>query len=96
MLEDKCNILKLIKNNQSNFSPDNIVDWLIEGFKSELMSQNDEKLIKMAFSKNPTQQQLDDILKDWDIEVKGSAKSLMLSYFMKLYPNLYYPDYVGP
>jgi hypothetical protein len=96
MLEDNFNILTLIKNNQGKFSLDNISDLLIEGFKNELMSKNDENLINMIFEQNPKQKELNSFLEKWDIEVAGGAKALMLSYFMKLHPELEYSEYVGP
>lgn len=96
MLEDKFNILTLVKNSNGNFSLDNIVDLLIEGFKTELMSPNDKNLIDMIFSLEPTQENLDLFLKKWDIEVAGGAKALMLAYFMKLHPELKFSEYVGP
>lgn len=96
MLEDKYNVLSLIKTNNGNVSPDNISDLLIENFKNELMHPNDELLLNMIFSESPTQEELDKFLEKWDIEVAGGAKALMLSYFMKLHPQLNFSEYTGP
>lgn len=96
MLEDKYNILNLIRENHGVLPLDNIADLLIEGFKSELMSDKDKNLINMIFSSNPTQEKLDTFLEKWDIEAVGSAKALMLAYFMKMHPELNFSEYVGP
>jgi hypothetical protein len=96
MGQNTFNILDLIKSNQEKFSFDNIVELLIEGFKNELMSENDKNLLKMIFSQNPNQSNLNSFLEKWDIEVAGSAKSLMLAYFMKLHPELVFPEYSAP
>lgn len=96
MLEDKYNILNIIRENHGVLPLDNIADLLIEGFKSELMSDKDKNLINMIFSSNPTQEKLDDFLAKWDIEAVGSAKALMLAYFMKMHPELNFSEYVGP
>ena len=96
MLEDKYNILNIIRENHGVLPLDNIADLLIEGFKSELMSDKDKNLINMIFSSNPTQEKLDTFLEKWDIEAVGSAKALMLAYFMKMHPELNFSEYVGP
>ncbi len=96
MLEDKYNILSIIRENHGVLPLDNIADLLIEGFKSELMSDKDKNLINMIFSSNPTQEKLDTFLEKWDIEAVGSAKALMLAYFMKMHPELNFSEYVGP
>ncbi len=96
MIEDKYNILDIIRKNQGILSLDNIADLLIEGFKSELMNDNDRNLINMIFSSNPTQEKLDLFLQKWDIEAVGGSKALMLAYFMKLHPELKFSEYVGP
>lgn len=96
MLEDKYNILNIIRENHGILPLDNIADLLIEGFKSELMNDKDKNLINMIFSSNPTQEKLDTFLEKWDIEAVGSAKALMLAYFMKMHSELNFPEYVGP
>ena len=96
MLEDEFNILQLAKKENIKLNYENIIEILIDGFKNELMSKNDQNLIKMAFCDNPTQNDLDTFLNKWDIEVAGGAKSLMLAYFMKLHSELNFPEYVGP
>lgn len=61
-----------------------------------VIDESDRKLIKIIFSNNPTQSDLDKFLEDWDIEAEGSQKALLLSYFMKAHPELSFPTYVGP
>lgn len=73
-----------------------ITDALIENFYNEILSIEERRLLELAFSPNPSQEDLDSLLKVWDIEVKGAAKSLMLSYFMKRHPGLKFTSYEGP
>ena len=73
-----------------------ITDALIENFFHEILSKSDRELLQIAFCKNPNQEELDRLLKDFDIEVKGSNKSLMLAYLMKRRPELKFTEYEGP
>ena len=73
-----------------------ITDALIENFYKEVMKPEDRKLLELFFTPNPTQEELNALLKIWDIEVKGGAKALMLAYFMKQHPNLQFTAYEGP
>jgi len=96
VLEDKYNVLTLVKNNNGQVSVDSVVDLLVENFKNELVTEKDEKLLNMIFSPNPSQKDLDEFLNNWDIEAAGSHKSIMLSYFMKMHPELKFCEYAGP
>lgn len=73
-----------------------IVSDLVNKFYSEIVKPDDQKLFDIAFSKNPTQEDLNKFLKTWDIEVYGSGKSLMLSYLMKMHPSLKFSEYEAP
>ncbi len=74
----------------------NITDALIENFYNEILKDNEKKLLKLAFSNRVIQEDLDELLKIWDIEVKGSAKSLMLAYIMKMHPDMKFTAYEEP
>lgn len=69
---------------------------LIDSYKHNLLTDNDLKLLGLIFSDNPTQEELDTFLKDYDIEVAGGYKALMLSYFMRMYPELNFSKYESP
>lgn len=69
---------------------------LIEHFKHNLLTENDLNLLSLIFSESPTQQELDDFLKKYDIEVAGGYKALMLSYFMRMHPDLNFSKYETP
>lgn len=73
-----------------------ITDALIENFYREIMKPEERRLLQMAFEENPSQKELDKLLNIWDIEVKGSNKSLLLSYVMKRHPELKFTNYEGP
>lgn len=69
---------------------------LMGRIRSELMTEQDVRLLRMTLSSNPTQEELDGFLAGWDLESEGASKSLLLSYFMKAHPELSIPDYFGP
>lgn len=96
MIEDKFNILKILRENNGLINITKLMDMITGGFKSELLAKNDELLLKFIFSKNISQADLDNFLEQWDIEVAGGHKALMLAYFMKMHPELKYSDYVEP
>lgn len=73
-----------------------ITDALIENFYNEILTLGEKELLKLAFCKNPTQEELNELLKDWDIEVKGGSKSLMLAYFIKRHSELKFTSYEEP
>lgn len=73
-----------------------ITDALIENFYREIMKPEERRFLQMAFEENPSQKELDKLLNIWDIEVKGSNKSLLLSYVMKRHPELKFTNYEGP
>lgn len=68
-------------------------DKLISKYISSLLTTNDLKLLELIFKKEPTQEELDVFLSTYDIEVAGGYKALMLSYFMKMHPNLNFTQY---
>jgi len=69
---------------------------VIEAFYSELVSPEDQKLFDLTFAKKIEQKQLDEFLKEWDIEKFGERKSMMLSYVMKANPQLQFSIYEKP
>lgn len=69
---------------------------IIEAFYNELVSKEDQRLLELAFAKKIEQSQLDQFLKDWDIEKFSGGKSLMLSYVMKTNPQLKFSTYEKP
>lgn len=78
-----------------NYSSDT-ANSVIEAFYSELVSREDPKLFDLTFAKKIEQKQLDEFLKEWDIEKFGERKSMMLSYVMKANPQLQFSIYEKP
>lgn len=64
--------------------------------RADLMTEKDVRLLRMTLSKDPSQKELEEFLKTWDLETEGSSKSLLLSYFMKAHPELKLPEYYAP
>lgn len=73
-----------------------LIDELVEVFYKEIVSEDDQKLLNLAFAENVTQNQIDKFLDEWDIEKFGSNKALMVSYVMKQHPELRFSAYAGP
>ncbi|MGN1153328.1 MAG: hypothetical protein ACI4S3_04810, partial [Candidatus Gastranaerophilaceae bacterium] len=89
-LENK--ILDIVSTSD-DLSVNSVIKRLTDTFSNEFLSEKDKMLLELTFSKNPTQKDLDEFLKKWDIEATGSNKSLMLAYFMKLHPQLKFTNY---
>ena len=71
-------------------------DRIVARFKNMFITSSDEKLLNLYFKENPTQEDLDKFLTEWDIEREGGHKALLLAYFMKKHPEFVFPQYVGP
>ncbi len=69
-----------------------VIDRLYKNFVTE----ENQKLLDLVFSQNPTQEELDKFLDIWDIEAKNGHINLMLSYLMKEHPELKFRDYEAP
>jgi hypothetical protein len=69
---------------------------IVDVFYNDLVSKEDQKLLELTFAKKIEQTQLDEFLKNWDIEKFGERKSMMLSYVMKTNPELKFPMYEKP
>lgn len=84
--------------NKTGYLKDNIsiTDALIENFYNEILTKEEKALLKLVFQDEPSQEELDEVLKTWDIEVKGGHKSLLLAYLMKIHPCLKFSDYEKP
>lgn len=85
----------LIRNNPK-IGEFELVDELVETFYGEIVSQDDQKLLNLAFCEKVEQSQIDKFLEEWDIERFGGNKALMLAYVMKQHPDLNFSDYAGP
>lgn len=73
-----------------------ITDALIENFYNEILTAEEKDLLEISFKTNPTQEELNELLKKWDIEKKDASKSLMLAYFIKMHPHLRFTSYEEP
>jgi hypothetical protein len=86
--------MKTIKN-LKYYTPD-VANLIVDYFYKELVSKEDQKLLNITFAKKIEQSDLDEFLKDWDIEKFGERKSMMLSYVMKTNPELQFSNYEKP
>ena len=92
---DKYEISRFIRDNRS-ISTDYIANSIVEEFKTEMVPKEDIELLKLVFDKNPSQQDFDEFIKNWDIEVEGGNHSLLLAYFIKMHPQIKVPEYSAP
>ena len=88
--------LDAVKNSEYFNENTTITDALIEYFYNDIMSEGEKKLMRLVFTKSPKQEELDNLLKLWDIEARVSQKSLLLAYIQKRYPELLFTLYEGP
>lgn len=88
-MEDCCTAMKA-------YNIEQISNNLIDKYISELLTGNDLKLLHLFFLKEPTQNDLDEFLKSYDIETVNGYRALMLSYFMKMHPELNFTNYETP
>jgi hypothetical protein len=73
------------------------LDFLINIISNVAMGDYDRKLLNLIFSAKPKQEDLDNFLKEFDIElISGTERILMLAYFKKYHPDLIFPEYSGP
>ena len=74
----------------------NVVKKLIIKFYQDLLTDSDKSLLKLIFSKNPSQSDLNTFLKSWSIDTAGQGKPILLAYFMKDHPYLTFPKSEEP
>ena len=94
--DDSFNILHIFKEQNGAFDLGTLIEAVFNDIKNELLTSSDVSLLNLVFSKQPTQEALNKCLENFDIEVAGGHKSLMLAYFMKMHPELNFPPYVLP
>ena len=73
-----------------------VVDALVERFYQEIVTEDNQKLLDLAFNENLQQSDLDAFMKDWDIEENTGNKAIMVAYLMKERPDLKFPESVKP
>ena len=96
MIEDNYNILQTIKESNSYINIEKLANDISANLQKDILTDSDKTLLNLVFSENPKQEDLNNCLKNYDIEVVGAHKALMLAYFMKMHPDLKYSDYVAP
>lgn len=96
MIIANCNRSHKLKNNKKTKYSENIRNFIFESFKTEIFNKPEELLLNLIFAKEITQNDLDEFLEKWDIEVMGGHKAILLSYFMKTHPDLKFSDYFAP
>ena len=73
-----------------------ITKTLVDKFYSNLIKPSDKTLIDFAFSERVEQSDVDEFIKNWDIEEAGGTKALLLSYMIKEQPHIKFSQYEAP
>lgn len=94
MLENAYGILKKTQEQTPTATVE--VDALIDNFIREFLTEKDKRLLNFVFKKSVSQEELNAVLGDWDIEAEKGNKILMIAYFMKMHPEVKFSDYTGP
>ena len=73
-----------------------MIELLVEKFYQEIVTEDNQKLLDLAFNENLQQADLDAFMQDWDIEENTGNKAIMVAYLMKERPDLHFPEAVKP
>ena len=68
---------------------------ILNRITQETLSKADKELLSLSLSE-PSQQRLDNFLAGWDIEAAPIAEPILLSYLMKMHPELVFPESIRP
>ena len=96
MIKEIKSITNLQNQNNKTVNIDNLINIIVEKLKKEILDEPDRILLDLVYKENPTQEDLDNCLNNYDIEVVGAHKALMLAYFMKMHPELKFSKYAEP
>lgn len=69
---------------------------ILDRIVRETLSSDKLELLRLSFSGEPSQQRLDGFLAGWDIEKAPIAEPMLLSYLMKMHPELSFPEAIRP
>ncbi|MCL2028953.1 MAG: nucleotidyltransferase family protein, partial [Deltaproteobacteria bacterium] len=73
-----------------------ITERVVRRQYQQYVMERDRVLLDLVFNSALTQKELDEAMEVCDIDVLGAAKSLMLSYIMRDFPEFKFPDYAAP
>lgn len=77
---------------EMNFKTKNVVNKLIKRFFDELLLKNDENLLKLTFSKNVSQEDVNLLLSSYDKEDLNGTHFLLIDYLQKEHGNIDIPE----
>ena len=69
---------------------------ILNSIAQETLSKAALELLRLSLSGDPSQQELDDFLAGWDIEAAPIAEPILMSYVMKMHPELVFPEAIRP
>lgn len=78
------------------YTTETAYEYAINSVYKLIISDDEQRLIDLAFNPHLTQNQLDAFLQNWDIECYGAQKALLLAYVQKKCPELDFGEYTGP
>lgn len=68
----------------------------LKRISQETLSDVNRRILKLALAGEATQERLDSFLSSWNIEEAPLTEAIMLSYLMKLHPELRFPESISP
>lgn len=81
---------------KNNFDFRNVIEQLINNFYKEIVTEQSQQILSVAFNDQLTQKELDSFFAAWDIEENTAQKAMLVAYAMKLHSDLLFPKDVQP
>ncbi len=81
---------------KDNFDFSNVIERLINNFYEEIVTEQSQQILSVAFNDALTQEELNSYLASWDIEENTAHKAMLIAYAMKLHPELVFPKDMQP
>ena len=79
-----------------DYAPTTAYEHAIAAVHKLIISDNEQRMIDLAFLNELTQDQLNAFLQNWDIERYGAQEALLLAYVQKKWSLLDFGNYTGP
>lgn len=81
---------------KEQFDSTHISNLLINQFYQEIVSEQSQQILNVAFNDQLKQEDLDKFFKTWDIEENTAKKAILIAYTMKERSDLSFPNNVKP
>ncbi len=62
----------------------------------ETLTESDQLLLRLSLSDHPSQERLDAFLDGWELDTAPMREAVLLSYLLKMHPELHCPESIRP